>query len=183
MTAALVILDRDGVINHDAEAFIKSPEEWRPVEGSPEAIARLTAAGVTVAVATNQSGLGRHLFDVAALTAIHKRMRQAVESVGGKIDRIVHCPHLPEAGCRCRKPQPGMLLDLVEHYGVPADSVPFVGDSVRDIQAARAAGLQPVLVLTGNGGKALAEIGQDALPVFHDLAEFVDAYLTDMRNK
>lgn len=146
------------------------------------AIARLSNAGISVAVATNQSGLARGLFDQATLDAIHARMRQAVELAGGKLDHIAFCPHLPGDNCRCRKPQPGMLLDLVGRYGVAADSVPFVGDSMRDIEAARAANLQPVLVLTGNGRNAMQSLGEKTVPIFDDLSAFVDAYLRDRRS-
>jgi D-glycero-D-manno-heptose 1,7-bisphosphate phosphatase len=149
--ARLVVLDRDGVINHDSDAFIKSPAEWRPIDGSLQAIALLTRSGFTVAVASNQSGIGRGLYDRAALEAIHRKMRRAVAKAGGAIDRIVSCPHRPEDGCECRKPAPGLLRRLEKHYGVSMRGVPVIGDSVRDLEAARAVEGRPLLVLTGNG--------------------------------
>ncbi len=162
MPRRLVILDRDGVINHESEDFIRTPAEWVPIEGSLEGIARLTRAGYTVAVATNQSGIGRGLIDRAALEAIHRKMRRAVADAGGAIDRIAYCPHAPEDGCDCRKPRPGLLRELAAHYGVSLAGVPFIGDTERDIDAALAVGARPMLVLTGNGTlteRALARRG------------------------
>jgi D-glycero-D-manno-heptose 1,7-bisphosphate phosphatase len=150
----LVILDRDGVVNHDSQDFIKSPDEWLPIAGSIEAIAALSSAGFTVAVATNQSGIGRKLIDPPSLEAIHRKFRQQVRELGGDLDRIVYCPHLPADNCDCRKPAPGLLLKLARHYGAPLNGVPIIGDSERDILAARAAGGRPILVLTGNGAEA-----------------------------
>lgn len=147
----LVVLDRDGVINEDSEAFVKSPSEWRPLPGSLEALGLLSQSGFTVAVASNQSGVARELFDKKTLHSIHRKMRRAAKRAGGSIDRIVYCPHLPTAGCDCRKPEPGMLTALANHYGVSMRGVPVVGDSARDIEAARAVGARPILVLTGNG--------------------------------
>lgn len=147
----LVVLDRDGVINHDSDAFIKSPAEWVPIDGSLEAIALLTRNGFTVAVASNQSGIGRGLYDRAALAAIHRKMRRAVSKAGGAIDRVVSCPHRPEDACDCRKPAPGLLRRLGKHYGVAMRGVPVIGDSLRDLEAARAVEARPMLVLTGNG--------------------------------
>lgn len=158
--ARLVILDRDGVINADSEAFIKSPAEWRPIEGSLEAIALLSRNRFTVAVASNQSGLGRGLLDRAALEAIHRKMRRAVRNAGGAIDRIVSCPHRPEEGCDCRKPAPGLLRRLERHYGTPMHGVPVIGDSLRDLEAARAVEARPVLVLTGNGRRTRETLRQ-----------------------
>lgn len=168
----LVILDRDGVINYDSAEFVKSADEWQPIDGSAEAIGRLTAAGFTVAVASNQSGIGRCLFDQNSLDAIHAKMRRVVERHGGRIDQIVFCPHLPEAACECRKPRAGLLRRLASHYGVSLSGVPVVGDSERDLVAARVAGARPLLVLTGNGKKTLGKLqrsGQD-VEVFEDLA-------------
>ncbi len=150
----LVVLDRDGTINHDSDQYIKSPEEWRPIRGSPEAIARLTHAGWRVVVATNQSGLARGLFDIATLNAIHDTMHRTIAQAGGRIDAIFFCPHAPEAGCGCRKPKPGLLHEIAARMNVDLADVPVVGDSQRDLQAAAAAGAQPCLVLTGNGKKA-----------------------------
>lgn len=150
----LVVLDRDGVINHDSDAFIKSPAEWLPIDGSIDAIALLSQSGFTVAVASNQSGIGRKLFDRGTLHAIHRKMRRAVRAAGGSIDRIVYCPHLPDSRCDCRKPAPGLLRRLAKHYGISLQGVPVVGDSERDVAAARAMGARPVLVLTGKGRRA-----------------------------
>jgi D-glycero-D-manno-heptose 1,7-bisphosphate phosphatase len=177
----LVVLDRDGVINHDSDDYIKSVDEWLPIDGSAEAIARLTRSGFTVAVATNQSGIGRQLLSLAELDAIHARMRQHVEMAGGRIDKIVFCPHLPDAGCECRKPEPGLLTQLQKHYDIDMQDVPFIGDSGRDLRAARAAGARPILVLTGNGRNTLAAIDRSVEPVevFDDLSCAVDALLLE----
>lgn len=169
----LVILDRDGTINEDRDDYIKSPAEWKPIPGSLEAIARLTQAGHRVVVATNQSGIGRGLFDTAALNAIHEALQRAVQQAGGRIDAIFFCPHADAAGCECRKPRPGMLLEIGRRLNVPLAGVPMVGDALRDLQAAAAAGARPVLVLTGKGGKTRAD---GALPpgteIYPDLAAF-----------
>jgi D-glycero-D-manno-heptose 1,7-bisphosphate phosphatase len=177
----LVVLDRDGVINHDSDDFIKSVDEWLPIDGSAEAIARLTQAGFTVTVATNQSGIGRRLLSVAELDAIHAGMHQHIEMAGGRIDKIVFCPHLPDAGCDCRKPEPGLLRQLQKHYDIDMHGVPFIGDSERDLRAARAAGARPILVLTGNGRNTLAAIDRSAGPVdvFEDLSCAVEALLLE----
>jgi D-glycero-D-manno-heptose 1,7-bisphosphate phosphatase len=151
MSRRTVILDRDGVINEDSPGFIKSPAEWRPLPGSLEAIARLTAAGFDVYVASNQSGVGRGLFDAATLEAIHEKMRQAVEAAGGRLAGIYVCPHHPDAGCECRKPRPGLLRALAREHGLGLAGVPVVGDSRRDLEAAAAVGAEPWLVRTGNG--------------------------------
>ena len=149
----LVILDRDGTINLDSDQYIKSPAEWQPIPGSLEAIARLTQGGWHIAVATNQSGIERGLFDVATLNAIHAEMHRAVNQLGGRIDAIFFCPHAAEAKCECRKPKPGMLLEIAARLNVELDEVPMVGDSQRDLEAAAAAGARPYLVLTGKGSK------------------------------
>ena len=147
----LVVLDRDGTINHDSDQYIKSPAEWRPIKGSLEAIARLSQAGWRVVVATNQSGIARSLFDFATLNSIHDTMHRAVLQAGGRIDAIFFCPHAAEAGCEGRKPQPGLLLEIARRMNVALAEVPVVGDSLRDLQAAAAAGARPMLVLTGKG--------------------------------
>ncbi len=149
----LVILDRDGVINYDSDQFIKSPEEWKPIPGSLEAIARLNQADYRVVVATNQSGIGRGLFDMAMLNAIHDKMHKACAMVGARIDAVFFCPHTSEHQCNCRKPKPGMLEEIAARYGVSLTGVPVVGDSLRDLQPAAALGAQPYLVLTGKGTK------------------------------
>ncbi|MGH8223532.1 MAG: D-glycero-beta-D-manno-heptose 1,7-bisphosphate 7-phosphatase [Woeseiaceae bacterium] len=177
----LVILDRDGVINHDSADFIRSPEDWVAIDGSLDAIRRLNRHGYTVAVASNQSGVGRGLFDLATLDAIHRRMCDSATAAGGRIDRVVYCPHRPGEGCACRKPKPGLLLDLARHYGVPLEGVPVIGDSLRDIEAAQAAGARPVLVLTGNGRDARLQLGADAPETHADLAAAVDALTAEVR--
>lgn len=173
----LIVLDRDGVINHDSDAFIKSPAEWMPIEGSLEAIALLTRAGYTVGIATNQSGIGRGLMDRQALHAINRKMRRAVAAAGGNIGRIAYCPHRPGEGCDCRKPAPGLLLRLARHFGLSLDGVPVVGDSERDLEAARAAGARPILVRTGNG-----ETTESALQARGESVETFDDLLAAARS-
>jgi len=153
----LVVLDRDGVINLDSDHYIKSPAEWKPIRGSLEAIAQLTQAGYHVVVATNQSGLGRGLFDIATLNAMHNKMHRAVNQLGGRIDAVFFCPHAQDAGCDCRKPKPGMLREIAARFDIPLQGVPVIGDSLRDLQAAQAAGAKPVLVLTGKGERTRAQ--------------------------
>ena len=161
----LVVLDRDGVINHESDAFIKSPGEWIPIDGSIEAIGLLSRHGFTVAVASNQSGIGRKILDRQRLHAIHRKMRRTVNAAGGSIDRIVYCPHLPGDGCDCRKPLPGLLVRLARHYGVTMKGVPVVGDSARDLAAARAVDARPILVLTGNGRKTRDDLDSQGIAV------------------
>ena len=153
----LIILDRDGVINYDSEHFIKSPSEWRPIEGSMEAIALLNQWGWRVVVATNQSGVGRGLFDMDTLAAIHDKMHRTLAQAGGRIDAIFFCPHAADSKCACRKPKAGMLLEIAERFNVDLADVPIVGDSLRDLQAAVTAGGQPVLVRTGKGARTEAD--------------------------
>jgi D-glycero-D-manno-heptose 1,7-bisphosphate phosphatase len=173
MPTKLVILDRDGVINFDSAQFIKSPDEWKPIPRSLDAIARLTQWGYRVVVATNQSGIGRGLFDMDTLNAIHDKMMRAVSQVGGRIDAIFFCPHAADSTCKCRKPKPGLLLEIAERYNIDLKGVPAVGDSLRDLQAAVAVGAQPVLVLSGKGE---ATRDDPALPpgtlVFPNLSAF-----------
>jgi D-glycero-D-manno-heptose 1,7-bisphosphate phosphatase len=152
----LVILDRDGVINVDSDAFIKSPDEWVAIPGSLEAIARLNQAGYRVAIASNQSGIGRGLFDMAALNAMHEKMNRAAAAVGGRIDAVFFCPHTQEDECECRKPKPGMLKQIIERFEIDPADTPVVGDSLRDLQAGAALGFALHLVLTGKGHKTLA---------------------------
>ncbi len=168
----LIILDRDGVINRDSRAFVKNADEFVPLPGSIEAIAALSAAGRTVAVASNQSGLARGLFGRRELGSMHRKLRRLVAAAGGCIDRIVVCPHGPDDGCPCRKPRPGLLLRLARHYGTSLAGVPAIGDSLRDLEAAAAAGATPVLVRTGNGRKTEAALprGLRDVAVFDDLA-------------
>ncbi len=168
----LVILDRDGVINHDSDQYIKSPEEWSPIPGSLAAIARLNQAGYRVVVATNQSGIGRGLFETDTLVAIHDKMIKALAQVGGRIDAIFFCPHTNADVCDCRKPKPGMLKDIGARFNVDLADVPVIGDSLRDLQAAVDVGAQPMLVMTGKG---VLTAKDPALPsgtvIFADLAE------------
>lgn len=153
MPMKLIILDRDGVINVDSDQFIKSPEEWKPIPGSLEAIARLNQWGWRVVVASNQSGVGRGLFGMDTLNAINDKMVKSLAQVGGRLDAIFFCPHPADSTCDCRKPKPGMLLQIAERFNVPLEGVPVVGDSLRDLQAAVAVGGKPYLVLTGKGEK------------------------------
>jgi len=149
----LIILDRDGTINEDRDDFVKSPDEWVPIAGSLEAIARLNHAGWHTVVATNQSGIARGLFDLATMNAIHAKMNRALAAVGGRIDAVFFCPHGPDDGCSCRKPRPGMLQTIGERYGVAMHETYAVGDSLRDLEAAVAAGCAPHLVRTGKGAR------------------------------
>ncbi len=167
----LVILDRDGVINHDSDQFIKSPEEWKPIPGSLEAIARLSQAGYRVVVATNQSGVGRGLFDMAVLNTIHDKMCKAVAQAGGRIDAIFFCPHAADANCGCRKPKSGMIEEIAARYNMSLERVPAIGDSLRDLQATARLGAQPILVLTGKGVKTRAAGGlPEGTLIYPDLA-------------
>jgi len=171
----LIILDRDGVINFDSVQYIKAPAEWKPIPGSIEAIAKLFQAGYRIVVATNQSGVGRGLFEMDTLITIHEKMHKAVAAAGGRIDAIFFCPHAADDNCGCRKPKPGMYKRISECYNVQLAGVPAVGDALRDLQAAEASGCTPILVLTGKGEKTQIE---DNLPegtkVFKDLAAVAD---------
>jgi D-glycero-D-manno-heptose 1,7-bisphosphate phosphatase len=168
----LAILDRDGVINHDSDQYIKSPAEWRPIAGSIEAIARLHQGGFRIAVATNQSGIGRGLFDMATLNAINDKMMEMVFRQGGRIDALFFCPHTAAENCGCRKPRTGMLEAIAERFHTELKGVPVVGDSLKDLQAAEAVGAQPILVLTGKGLRTREEGGIPRKTlVFDSLAE------------
>ena len=147
----LIILDRDGVINQDRDDFVKSADEWIPIAGSMDAIAFLTEAGYTVAVATNQSGIGRKYFTMQELTEMHNKMHRLAQQAGGVIDGIWFCPHTAADGCDCRKPLPGMVSDILSRFNAEAADTWLVGDSLRDLQAAVAVGAKPYLVLTGKG--------------------------------
>ncbi|MGY4827519.1 D-glycero-beta-D-manno-heptose 1,7-bisphosphate 7-phosphatase [Sphaerotilaceae bacterium SBD11-9] len=179
----LIILDRDGTINEDRDDFVKSADEWVPLPGSLEAIARLNQAGWHTVVATNQSGLGRGLFDMVALNAMHAKMNSALARVGGRVSAVFFCPHAPEDQCTCRKPLPGLYQQIGERYGVELANVPVVGDSVRDLEAAVAAGCPPHLVLTGKGAAMtdaqLAQIKQQIpdVQVHADLAAFAESMI------
>jgi D-glycero-D-manno-heptose 1,7-bisphosphate phosphatase len=172
----LAILDRDGVINQDSADFIKSPEEWRPIPGSLEAIAKLNHAGFQVVLATNQSGIGRGLFEVSTLNAIHDRMHRALGQIGGRIDAIFFCPHAMDANCECRKPRAGLLHEIARRFNVELKGVPVIGDSLRDLQAAHSVGALPVLVLTGKGAKTQEAGGlPPGTQIYGDLAAAVRA--------
>jgi len=181
----LVILGRDGVLNQYREDHVKAPEEWQPLPGALEAVARLNHAGWHAVVATNQSGIGGGLVDMGSLNAVHRRMMQSLAECGGRIDAVFFCPHTPGAGCDCRKPLPGLMLQIAERYGLETElaDVPMVCDTERDLQAAQAAGCQPHLVLTGRaaalGADELARwcAGVDGLHVHADLGAFVDFVL------
>jgi D-glycero-D-manno-heptose 1,7-bisphosphate phosphatase len=167
----LIILDRDGVINFDSAQFIKRPEEWKPIPGSLEAIARLNQAGFRVVVATNQSGVGRGLFDMQMLNAIHDKMHKSCAHAGARIDAIFYCPHTAESHCHCRKPEPGLLEEIAMRYNMSLEGIPAVGDSLRDLQSAAVVGARPYLVLTGKGQKTQAAGGMpEGTKVFPNLA-------------
>lgn len=168
---SFLILDRDGVINEDSDAFIKRPEEWIPIPGSLEAIAQLTARGFRIVVLTNQSGIARKLLDEAMLERIHARMLAAVEATGGRIEAIFHCPHGPEDFCECRKPRTGLFRAFAERYGAELAGIPAIGDSFRDLEAARAVGAFPILVKTGKGRLTLARQPDLEFPTFANLYE------------
>ena len=165
----IVILDRDGVINHDSPDYIKSPDEWLPISGSLEAIAHLHRAGYIIVVATNQSGIGRNLYSVCTLEAIHGKMTEAIKSHQGELAGIFYCPHHPDANCDCRKPRTGLLTRISEFLGSDLQGVPFIGDSLRDIEAAEAYGCKPVLVKTGNGTQTSLNLTEPYPEIFADL--------------
>jgi D-glycero-D-manno-heptose 1,7-bisphosphate phosphatase len=174
----LIILDRDGVINVDSDQYVKHPDEWLPLPGSLQAIARLSRAGWKVVVASNQSGLARGYFDVLALNAMHQKCRDLLAPLGGVIDAFFICPHGPEDACHCRKPAPGMFLEIGRRFDVNLAGVPAVGDSLRDLQASAAAGCTPWLVQTGNGAKTKLSTELPAATQFaHDLADVTDKLL------
>ena len=174
----LIVLDRDGVINADAGQPITSEDQWLPIPGSLEAIAKLSQAGYQVAVSTNQSGIARGLLDLDTLHVIHKKMHSMVSQAGGKIDVVVFCPHSDSNECACRKPAPGMLYTLSERLDIDLSTVSVVGDSLRDVQAAMAAAAQPILVRTGKGQQTLdTNKGLEHIPAYDDLAAYVKALL------
>ncbi len=173
---ALIILDRDGVINHDSEDYIKSPDEWKAIPGSLEAIARLTQSDYRVIVVTNQSGLARKKFDIETLNAIHQKMFNHLAQFGGTIEAIFFCPHGPKQGCKCRKPRTGLFDDIADRLRVSLTNVPCVGDSLTDIEAAQAVNATPILVRTGNGKTLIDEEKvPEGVVVFDDLAAVVDS--------
>ena len=175
----LVILDRDGVINEDSDNYIRSDQEWIPIPGSIEAIAKLYKAGYLIAVATNQSGLARGYFTETDLHAMHKKMLTLVEESGGRIDAIQFCPHHPDENCTCRKPKPGMVLSIIDELGIQPEHTWFIGDTLKDIQAGESAGCKTALVKTGKGKKTLARgEGLSNTLVFDNLSEFCKKILT-----
>ncbi|UQB42906.1 D-glycero-beta-D-manno-heptose 1,7-bisphosphate 7-phosphatase [Thiomicrospira microaerophila] len=179
MTHKIVVLDRDGVINQDSDAFIKSADEWQPIAGSLEAIARLNEAGWLVAVATNQSGIKRGYYDRANLSQMHQKMQSLLASVGGRVDWLNYSPYLADCGSVCRKPLDGMLRAIELRYGQGLKGMPMVGDSLTDIQAAQQAGLVPYLVKTGKGERTLASQATclSGVPVYENLAAWVEEWL------
>ena len=176
---ALIILDRDGVINEDSDDYIKSPAEWQPIVGSLEAIAKLSQNGYKIVVVTNQSGLGRNLFTIEALNAIHMKMNIHLAQFGGVIDALFFCPHIPEDNCNCRKPKPGLYNDISERLRVSLNKVFCIGDKMTDIQAIQSAGGKPVLVRTGKGQSEIDQgLVPEGIPIYRNLAQFVDEILT-----
>jgi D-glycero-D-manno-heptose 1,7-bisphosphate phosphatase len=174
----LIILDRDGVINHDSDHYIKSPDEWIPIPGSLDAIAKLNQAGYHIAVATNQSGISRGLYDMDTLNAIHEKLHRLLAKVGGQIDAIFFCPHTDADQCTCRKPLPGLMAQISERYGISLNGVPIVGDSVRDLTAGVLLGAEPHLVLTGKGEKARASGSLPPYTAIHqDLMAFANHFI------
>lgn len=179
----LIILDRDGVINYDSAAYIKAPEEWLPIPGSLEAIAKLTQAGWTIAVATNQSGIARGLYTHEILAAIHAKMQAMVQATGGKIDSIFYCPHHPAEHCHCRKPQPGLLEQIAKHYHHNIQGIPFIGDKWTDAETAFAVGCQPILLETGLEKPTIPKDYLTAnIPVFNNLASAAQTLLENAIN-
>lgn len=171
MTDRIVLLDRDGVINEDSDAYVKSAEEWTPIPGSLEAIARLGSAGFRVAVVSNQSGVARGFFDLAALGKMHQKFRDLLAKQGGRVEMIAFCPHAPTQCCDCRKPRPGLLQSVSRRLGVALQGVPFIGDSLSDIQTARSLGMEPWLVQTGKGMHTLRQTPHelDGVKIYPDL--------------
>jgi D-glycero-D-manno-heptose 1,7-bisphosphate phosphatase len=179
----LIILDRDGVINRDSDDYIKTVDEFIPLPGSLEAIARLSQAGYRVTIATNQSGIARGYYDIATLNAMHDKLRRLLSNLGAGIDMIAFCPHGPDDNCDCRKPKPGMYVDIAKRFEHDLEGIPVVGDSLRDLQAAQAVGAAPILVRTGKGMRTLEKgEGLDGIPVYDDLAAVVTALLLEESN-
>ncbi len=170
----MIIIDRDGVINHDSDDYIKSPEEWTPIPGSLEAISRLKKAGYLVTIATNQSGIARGLFSEQTLQDIHAKMTELLAMRGASIDGIYYCPHGPQTNCICRKPKPGLLIKIAQDFDIDLAQTPFVGDNVSDIKAAVMAQAKPILLRTGKGEQVMQNNPEAAnVPVYDDLAHFV----------
>ena len=176
----LIILDRDGVINQDSDAYIKTVDEWLPIPGSLEAMGKLCQAGYTLVVATNQSGIARGYFDLPILHAMHAKMGKFLEQYGGQVDAVFFCPHGPDDNCECRKPRDGLLRDIGMRYQINLTGIPVIGDSLRDIQSAQSVGAKPILVRTGKGERTLIKHGAELanVPVYKDLAAAVTALLS-----
>lgn len=172
-----MLLDRDGVVNYDSDEYVKSPDEWRPVPASIAAIGRLGAAGIGIVVVTNQSGIGRGLFDERALAAIHAKMRRAIEAGGGRLEGVYHCPHRPDAGCDCRKPKTGLLVRIAADLGRPLAGVPMIGDKSTDCEAAAAAGARPILVGSERVDGFVPPRPDAGFECYRDLGAAVDALL------
>lgn len=179
-----IILDRDGVINYDSDNYIRTPDEWLPIPGSLEAIALLHQAGYRIVVATNQSGVARGLYDEKTLEAIHEKMHRAVIHQGGKIEKIFYCPHAPQDACDCRKPKPGLLKQIEKHFDISLNNVPYVGDSLRDLQAAQTVSAKPILVRTGYGETTLINEKNNLknILVFSNLLEVAHYLLKEKTN-
>lgn len=178
MSTRLLILDRDGVVNHTSTTYIKEPDEWKPIDGSIEAMSQLYHANWQMVVVSNQSAIGRGLLTLENLYAIHSKMENLLNETGARIEAFFFCPHLPETRCGCRKPQPGLLLQIERRFGINLKGIPFVGDSDKDIEAARQVGARPMLVLTGNGQRTqetMADLGD--VEVFADLAAVAEHLL------
>lgn len=178
VTSKLVVIDRDGVLSQDPEAYVRGPEDWQPLPGALEAVARLNQAGWRVVIATNQSGIGRGLFDMTSFNAFNVRMHKALAEVGARVDAVFFCPHAPEEACDCRKPAPGLFLEICRRFGALPEQVMAAGDSVRDAQAAAAAGCQPHLILSGKSSACRDDGLPEGLPpatrVHRDLQAFAD---------
>lgn len=179
----LVILGRDGILNVYREDHVKAPDEWEPIPGALEAVARLNHAGWHTVVATNQAGIGRGMIDMASINAVHQRMMQRLHEVGGRLDAVFFCPHTPEDDCECRKPKPGLMRQIAQRYGIELRTVPMVVDTLRDLQAARAAGCEPHLVRTGRAAaltdRQVVQIVQQVptTEVHDSLGDFADFLL------
>lgn len=177
----IIILDRDGVINQDSDNYIKSLEEWKPIPGSIEAISRLYHADYRIVVITNQSGISRGYFNLETLNKMHNKLINLVRQNGAEIEAIFFCPHAPDQNCICRKPKPGLFLELSKRMSVDLTNIPAIGDSLRDLQAAKAVGAKPILVKTGKGKRTIKKseefLNHENIEIYEDLAEFVDKFL------
>ena len=175
-----IVMDRDGVVNEDSDDYIRCASDWVPISGSMDAIAKLTQSGFRVAVVTNQSGLARGLFDIAALNGIHNKFRDHLALSGGRVEMILFCPHSPTDECNCRKPRLGLFIQLAQRIGFPLNGIPYIGDSITDIEVARSAGMTPMLVMSGKGQKTLGIHGKilDGIRVFQDLREVAEVLVS-----